>query len=299
MRLNGSTKQSAGGTASGSALRFAGLMLALSLPLALHAQSGPGSVTCASDDGRRNFCSADTRGGVLIERELSGGACVQGTTWGYNRRGIWVDQGCRAQFNVRPYAYIGRETEKVVATGTTLSVRTNETIDAHDNNGRIYSGVVSENVLDQQGRVAIPAGSPAELMFRADSQGDLILDLESVIVNGERYAPSVDPNEVSATQREGLGANQRTAEYVGGGALLGTIIGAIAGGGKGAAIGAAVGAGAGAGTQVLTRGRRVQIPAESVITFRLDQTLYIGIADNGYDRGGAHYHYPETIFPNR
>src|SRR5207244_7207406 len=36
---------------------------------------------------------------------------------------------------------------------------------------------------------------------------------------------------------EGLGKNKRTAEMVGGGAVLGTLIGAIAGGGKGAAIG--------------------------------------------------------------
>ena len=63
---------------------------------------------------------------------------------------------------------------------------------------------------------------------------------------------------------------------VGGGAALGTLIGAVAGGGKGAAIGAAVGAAGGAATQVLTRGKEVQIPAETVLTFRLDQPWAIG-----------------------
>jgi hypothetical protein len=58
---------------------------------------------------------------------------------------------------------------------------------------------------------------------------------------------------------------------VGGGAVLGTLIGAIAGGGKGAAIGAAVGAAGGATAQVLTRGEEIRVPAESVLTFRLDQ----------------------------
>ena len=57
-------------------------------------------------------------------------------------------------------------------------------------------------------------------------------------------------------QRDDIGKNKRTAEYIGGGALLDTINGAIAGGGKGAAISAAAGAGAGVGTQVLTRGKR-------------------------------------------
>jgi hypothetical protein len=54
------------------------------------------------------------------------------------------------------------------------------------------------------------------------------------------------------------------------------LIGAVAGGGKGAAIGAAVGAAGGAATQVLTRGKEVQIPAETVLTFRLDQPWAIG-----------------------
>jgi len=60
---------------------------------------------------------------------------------------------------------------------------------------------------------------------------------------------------------------------VDGGAVLGTLIGAIAGGGKGAAIGAATGAAAGAGTQVLTRGKAVQVPAETKLRFKLDQSL--------------------------
>jgi hypothetical protein len=62
---------------------------------------------------------------------------------------------------------------------------------------------------------------------------------------------------------------------VGGGAALGTIIGAIAGGGSGALAGAAIGAGAGAVTQVLTKGDRVRVPAETVLNFRLDQPIQL------------------------
>ena len=62
---------------------------------------------------------------------------------------------------------------------------------------------------------------------------------------------------------------------VGGGAVLGTLLGAIAGGGKGAAIGAVAGAATGAGVQVLTRGKEVRVPAETVLNFRLDQPLYL------------------------
>src|SRR5579884_1779549 len=66
-----------------------------------------------------------------------------------------------------------------------------------------------------------------------------------------------------------------TAGNTGWGAALGAIIGAIAGGGKGAAIGAASGAGAGALTQILTKGSAVRVPAETVLTFRLDKPLRV------------------------
>ncbi len=63
---------------------------------------GPGRiVNCSSEDGRRNYCSADTRRGVVLVQQRSGSPCRQGSTWGYDRRGIWVDRGCRADFRVR------------------------------------------------------------------------------------------------------------------------------------------------------------------------------------------------------
>jgi len=178
-----------------------------------------------------------------------------------------------------------------IPSGTNVSVRTNESIDVRNSSdGRIYSGVVDRDVVDTNGNVAIPRGSNAELIVRNIGARDLALDLESVDVNGRRYV--VQSNDVTRTgSKQGIGENKRTAKYVGGGAVLGTIIGAIAGGGKGAAIGAAAGAASGAGAQVLTRGGAVRVPSESVLTFRLDQPLYVGASDNGYTRGGHHYHY--------
>src|SRR5215207_9847478 len=35
---------------------------------------------CASDDGRRNYCNADTRNGVRLVRQRSGSQCIQGRT---------------------------------------------------------------------------------------------------------------------------------------------------------------------------------------------------------------------------
>jgi hypothetical protein len=59
---------------------------------------GQRTITCSSDNGGRNFCSADTRRGVELIRQRSGSPCIQGRTWGWDRQGIWVDRGCRADF---------------------------------------------------------------------------------------------------------------------------------------------------------------------------------------------------------
>ena len=58
------------------------------------------NIYCASDNGRRNVCPTDPRGGVQLIRQRSGSACDFGRTWGYDRRGVWVDRGCRADFQI-------------------------------------------------------------------------------------------------------------------------------------------------------------------------------------------------------
>src|SRR5579864_843225 len=62
----------------------------------------PQTVVCSSDDMSRHSCPADTRGGVQLTRQISGSPCTQNSTWGYDKNGIWVDKGCRAQFQVLP-----------------------------------------------------------------------------------------------------------------------------------------------------------------------------------------------------
>jgi hypothetical protein len=58
-------------------------------------------VRCESENDRQRFCKVDTRRGVEVYRRLSKTRCRYGDTWGYNRRGIWVDDGCRADFVIR------------------------------------------------------------------------------------------------------------------------------------------------------------------------------------------------------
>jgi len=58
------------------------------------------NITCSSDDMRRKYCPIPTQGGARIIRQRSDADCIYNRTWGYDARGIWVDRGCRADFEV-------------------------------------------------------------------------------------------------------------------------------------------------------------------------------------------------------
>ena len=139
--------------------------------------------------------------------------------------------------------------------GTVIPVHTNEAIDVDRRDNRVYTGIVDQDVRGSNGRVAIPRGANVELMVRVERDNDLILDLESVVVNGQRYAIRTDANRVESQRDD---------------SLIGGIIGAINGG--------------------EARGRAVRIPRDSVVTFRLQRPLEMGVADRGLTRDGRHYH---------
>ena len=167
---------------------------------------------------------------------------------------------------------------KTIPSGTELSLRTNDAIDSKTATaGQKFSAVMYQDVLDSSGAMAISKGSNAELVIRSTAGGSvsttssLVLDVDTVTVAGRRYV--VSTGDVQQKGRQGIGANKRTVEMVGGGAAIGALIGAIAGKGKGAAIGAGVGAAAGAGAQVLTKGDQVRVPAETILNFKLEQDL--------------------------
>ena len=61
---------------------------------------GQSTISCGSDDGKRHSCSVDTRGGVRLLTQLSDSACTEGSSWGSDNQGIWVDHRCRADFSV-------------------------------------------------------------------------------------------------------------------------------------------------------------------------------------------------------
>jgi hypothetical protein len=171
----------------------------------------------------------------------------------------------------------------VVPEGTALSVRTEETIDsAKAAEGQTFAAEVTKSVKDSAGDVVIPRGANAQIIIRSASKGghfhgasDLVLDLNSVAVNGRMY--QLDTVDLAMKGKDGVGANKRTAKFAGGGAAVGALIGVIAGGGKGAAIGAGSGAGAGVVGELVTKSS-VKVPVESVLTFKLEKPIQVTAA---------------------
>ncbi len=181
-----------------------------------------------------------------------------------------------------------------IPAGTSIQVRTTDAIDTQSIDGRVYIGTIESDVRDTQGRLAIPRGATAELVVRRTAEDELVLDLDSVMINGRRYGIDATRNRVGTAgvdvRDSGIGANRETARNVGGGALLGALLGAVIGGGDGAAAGAVAGAAVGATAQILTRGSRVRVPSETLLSYRLESDLSLDVREEGYDRDGFHYH---------
>ena len=73
--------------------------LILILPVAPAYASETRTVTCDSHDFKRQRCDVENKG-VRFKQQLSASSCREGRDWGYDKRGIWVDNGCEAQFEV-------------------------------------------------------------------------------------------------------------------------------------------------------------------------------------------------------
>jgi len=191
-----------------------------------------------------------------------------------DRQGAYQNSG-QGQRN----GYYARAGNLTIPAGAELAVRTIDPIYSRSEApGRTYAANIDQDILDNTGAVAIPRGSDAELVVRTGNAGTsssyLALDVDYITVSGRRYYVTTGDVQEQA-QRQGIGENKRTAEMVGGGALLGTLIGAMAGQGKGAAIGAVAGAAAGAGAEVMTKGKEVRVPSETVLNFRLEKDLIL------------------------
>jgi hypothetical protein len=177
--------------------------------------------------------------------------------------------------NAAPAPAPAPEAPLTLPRGSRLEVRLGETIDVkHVASGDRFTGsLVAPLVIDNT--VAVPAGSTAtgEIlvahrrgMFKGRSV--MALTLTQLEVNGTQY--HIETSNLARTKK---GKGRRSAAFIGGGAGMGMLIGGVATGGVGLLVGGLAGGGAGALGAAFTGNRDLSIPAESVVTFRLQDPL--------------------------
>ncbi len=121
------------------------LMILFLLAASFAAQTaGAATIRCESNDGSYRSCSVDTRNGVRLSRQLSSQGCWQNDTWGYDRNRIWVDRGCRAEFQIGAASHSSNNDDAVAAAliiGLVgAAVIANQHDDHHDRNDGYGNG---------------------------------------------------------------------------------------------------------------------------------------------------------------
>jgi hypothetical protein len=128
--------------------------------------------------------------------------------------------------------------------------------------------VVGDRVVASRGVDARVRLVNAQSAGHIEGRSELQLELINLTING---VPT--PTQSGYYEQHGASRGTRTAETVGGGAVLGALLGGLLGRGRGAAIGSVAGAGAGTAVQVSTKGQQVKVPAETKIDFTLKDPI--------------------------
>jgi hypothetical protein len=165
-----------------------------------------------------------------------------------------------------------------IQAGTSLAIRVDQRISVkHSHPGDTFTGEVVEPVVDPNGNAVVPKGTRVggvvdEAHKRGHFKGASVLELRltSMTLNGTQY----HLRTADLTERK-KGKGKRSAAMIGGGAGLGMLIGGVASGGTGLLIGGLAGGGAGAAGAGLTGNRDLDIPAETVVHFKLAQDLVV------------------------
>lgn len=177
---------------------------------------------------------------------------------------------------VAPPKPIATPKRVTVPAGTVLLVRLNESLETgKTQQGQVFATALSTN-LAADGYVVATQGTTVygnvvnmESAGRAAGKSKMQLQLTQIVIKGNAV-----PIVTNVFDTEGKSSGKRSARRLLGGAGLGAAIGAIAGD---AGMGAAIGAVSGATLSVVQKGDQVQIPAETQLSFTLQQPVTLPV----------------------
>lgn len=158
-----------------------------------------------------------------------------------------------------------------IPAGTLLNIRTSEVLDSRKAQAGTFFQATVANPVYQGNVLAIPRGAvltgqitgvrkPGDLAGKSGLQ----IQVTSLSLGGQTYPLTTDTWTGEGPSKGGYSAANTV-----GGAGTGALIGAIAGGGPGAAIGAVAGGVVGLAASAGTKGPRIIIPAEAVLSVHL------------------------------
>ena len=83
-------------------------------------------ITCESREHRYNTCPIPSHGYVTLIKQTSKADCIQGRTWDYDQRRIWVDDNCKGKFEVETRhhtkGHSDHNSEKAVAAAAAIAL---------------------------------------------------------------------------------------------------------------------------------------------------------------------------------
>lgn len=165
-----------------------------------------------------------------------------------------------------------------IPAGTSLAVRVDQRISVKTSHaGETFTGEIVQPITASDSSLLVPKGSRVTGVIdaahrRGHFKGASLLELRltSLSLDGREYPLRTR----DLTQRK-KGKGKRSAAFIGGGSGLGMLIGGIASGCTGLLIGGLSGAGAGTAAAGLTGNRDLEIPAESIVHFKLAEDLVL------------------------
>jgi type II secretory pathway pseudopilin PulG len=167
---------------------------------------------------------------------------------------------------------------ETIPAGTTLTIRLDQRISVKASRaGDTFTGEFVEPVLGSDNSVLVPKGAQVSGVVdvshrRGHFKGRSLLELRltSLTLNGTQY-----PLATRDLARTKKGKGKRSTAMIAGGSGAGTLVGGLATGGVGLVVGGLVGGGAGTAVAGLTGNRDTDLPAESIVHFKLADDLMV------------------------